>query len=140
MIVTFALGSCLGITCYDRVRRAGAILHAMLPDATKATRANAPAAMYVDSGINQLLDEMDRLGSSPDDREYKVFGGASVIGAADYFGIGARNVTMMRRLALVHRLHVSAWEVGGQSNRTIQLYLDSGQVAMRMPNRSDTIL
>ena len=36
-LVTYALGSCLGVTFYDEKRRIGGLLHAMLPTATRST-------------------------------------------------------------------------------------------------------
>ena len=34
LIVTYSLGSCLGVTIYDPVAKVGGLLHAMLPDST----------------------------------------------------------------------------------------------------------
>lgn len=137
VITTYALGSCLGVTVFDPVLKAGGMLHALLPDASTSARVDAPAAMFVEDGIAQLLDEMTELGSLPDNREYKVFGGAQVLGASDFLSIGVRNVAMMKKLALLQRLNILRWDVGGQANRTIQLYLDNGDVAVRMPGRKD---
>jgi chemotaxis protein CheD len=140
LVITYALGSCLGVTVYDRVLQAGGMLHALLPDSSTSARRDAPEAMFVEAGMARLLDAMSELGSQPDHREFKVFGGAQVLGASDFLSIGARNVATMKKLALLHRLHVTRWDVGGQTNRTIQLYLDNGDVAVRMPGRKDVCL
>lgn len=136
-IITYALGSCLGVTVYDSVRRVGGMLHALLPEHSPDARPDAPAAMFVDTGLRALLGLMSELGSRPEHREVKVFGGARVLAASDYLSIGLRNTAAMKKLALVERLYVKTWDVGGQSNRTIQLYLDDGTVAVRMPGRGD---
>lgn len=138
VIVTYALGSCVGVTAFDSRRKVGGILHALLPDSRANTRVDPPPAMFVDTGLQELHAAMSELGSRPEHREYKVFGGARVVNATDFLSIGDRNVAMMKRLALMQRLHIKIWDVGGQSNRTIQLYLDNGDVAVRMPGRPDT--
>ncbi len=137
MIVTYALGSCLGVTCYDPVRRTGGLLHALLPDATATSRPNSPPAMFLDTGIPALLEAMRGHGSAAEQLEFKVFGGARVLAGGDFLAIGARNAAMMKKMVLVHRLNVRHWDVGGQFNRTIQLYLDNGDVVVRMPSRPD---
>lgn len=140
VLTTYALGSCVGVTCYDRVNRTGALLHAMLPDSKKISQAKPVPAMFLDTGLQELLQCMRRLGSNPDRCEFKVFGGARVLHAEDYFNIGTRNVAMMQELALLYRLNVVAWEVGGQTNRTIRLYLDDGRVHLRMPSQPEVVI
>ena len=52
MLITYALGSCLGITVYDfNLKRAG-LLHCMLPDSSiDRNKAAGNPYMYVDSGM-----------------------------------------------------------------------------------------
>ncbi len=139
-IITYALGSCLGITVYDRVNRVGGLLHVMLPDST-INRANGERpAMYVDTGIPLLLKMMEKLGGLPGRLTCKIFGGAQVLNADSYFRIGEKNISAADRWAKQCGLRVSVWEVGGQVNRTIRLSLDTGEVKVRTPNREDFIL
>jgi len=57
MLITYALGSCLGITVYDfKLKKAG-LLHSMLPDSSiDRNKAVGNPYMYVDSGMKALLD------------------------------------------------------------------------------------
>ena len=56
ILTTYSLGSCLGITIYDPVTRAGGLLHAMLPDSTIDTaKAAGQPAMFVDTGVGALF-------------------------------------------------------------------------------------
>ena len=51
LIVTHALGSCLGITIYDPVACVGGMLHVMLPLSTiDPNKAAANPYMFVDTG------------------------------------------------------------------------------------------
>ena len=52
VLITYALGSCLGIVAYDPVLRVGGLLHAMLPlSNADPAKAKVRPAMYVDSGF-----------------------------------------------------------------------------------------
>ncbi|ACB76749.1 CheD [Opitutus terrae PB90-1] len=139
-ITTYALGSCLGVCCYDRANRIGGMLHAMLPDSSQSARRELKSAMYLDTGVPALLQSVIELGGDPKHSEFKVFGGARVGDGTDFFNIGSRNVEAMT--ALIHRydLEVNYWHVGGQTNRTITLYLDNGDVRLRMPGRQEFIV
>jgi len=52
IIVTYALGSCIGISIYDPVAKVGGLLHYMLPDSTlDVKKAAETPAMFADTGI-----------------------------------------------------------------------------------------
>ncbi len=137
VLVTYALGSCLGITVYDPRRRIGGMLHAMLPDSRQhaATSAQLRIAMFLDTGMTALLNELRKLGAAERGLECKVFGGSQVLGADKFFRIGDRNVAAFQELSPQLGLRVSVWEIGGQVNRTIKFYLESGQVSVRTPSQ-----
>jgi len=140
VIVTYALGSCLGITCYDPLSRVGGMLHAMLGD-SKAGHQSAPVrAAFLDTGIPDLIQRVIDLGGNPGAFQFKVFGGAQIIQATDYFSIGTKNIRTMEALATQLRLQIKVWEVGGCQNRTIRFYLQDGRVKLRMPGKPETIL
>ncbi len=140
VISTLGLGSCLGITGYDPVLRVGGLLHAMLPDSRKHRASNPPPARYLDLAIPAFIESLIHVGADLRRLEFKVFGGAQILQANDYFSIGRQNVEMAKRLVAEHPLHVKAWEVGGQINRSIELYTGDGRVLLRMPNRSEVWL
>lgn len=137
IISTLGLGSCLGVTAYDPVKKIGAMLHAMLPDSRKHRRDETSTAMYLDTGVPALIETAVRLGTSIAALEFKVFGGAQILQSNDYFSIGHQNVEMMQQLAAQYRLRVKAWDVGGQSNRSIELHLHHGRVRLRMPSQPE---
>ncbi|WP_158277481.1 chemotaxis protein CheD [Opitutus sp. ER46] len=135
MISTLGLGSCLGITAYDAITRTGGLLHAMLPDSNKHHSPNPHPPMYLDLGVPALLAAMRAAGAEPRRLEFKIFGGAQILDSSEYFSIGRQNIEMMKQLVLRHNLRVSGWDVAGQVNRSIELYLDTGRVLLRLPAR-----
>ncbi len=134
VLSTLGLGSCLGITCYEPVRKVGGLLHAMLPDSHKHRATNPVPAMYLDVAMPVFIESALRLGADLRYLEFKVFGGAQILQANDYFSIGRQNIDMMKRLVERYQLNVKTWAVGGQANRSIDLYLSTGAVLLRMPS------
>ena len=61
MLVTYALGSCIGICFYDPMLKLAALLHIMLPLNLETGRKSP--LKYADTGIRETLREMERRGA-----------------------------------------------------------------------------
>ncbi len=134
IIITHALGSCLGITAYDASVGVGGMVHVMLPQSkTDPEKARLKPAMYVDTGLQCLLNEVYKLGAKKDNLEIIVAGGASMKrehGSEDYFKIGKRNFTMLRKLLWKNGFIISKQDVGGHISRTMTLDISTGLVTI----------
>jgi len=133
LLVTFALGSCIGVTVFDPAHRIGGLLHAMLPRADLAAQATVKPAMFADTGIPELFRGCYALGADRDRLVVCVAGGASrlIEAAGDMFKIGQRNIEMARALLELNNRAVHEWDVGGTHARTLSLDLDTGLVTVR---------
>lgn len=130
-IVTYALGSCLGITMYDPLAKVGGLVHVMLPDSSIGCgMAQRQPGLFVDTGMPALLDAMTRAGSSRDRLRITVAGGASLsVSGKDHFQIGERNVRALDAWMAAAGLRLAAREVGGSNcARTMTLAVSSGAV------------
>ena len=141
-VITYALGSCLGIGVYDPTIKVGGLLHVMLPlskvDPEKAKR---KPAMYVDTGLELLLNSMYDLGARKRNLVISVAGGASMKRSEgeDYFKIGKRNFTVLRKLLWKNGFMITNQDVGGSSARTMALRMGDGQVMInKRPIASQT--
>jgi len=132
-IVTFALGSCVGVTVYDPSKCVGGLLHAMLPQSKLACQENAKPEMFVDTGVPELFRRCYELGAEKHNLIVCVAGGACRLADhdGDLFKIGQRNVEMARALMEINCVNVQAWDVGGTHARTLVLSLPSGRVYTR---------
>ncbi|MBI1382409.1 MAG: chemotaxis protein CheD [Planctomycetaceae bacterium] len=141
VLVTFSLGSCVGVSIWDRVHRRGGLIHCMLPTAKvgHTTSGAVEVSKYVDSGVSQLLQDLYDLGSRPESLEIKVVGGASPLKNVDGLRIGDRNVAMLRKLLWKNGLLLAAERVGGTEARTMWLEIGSGRVLIRSGNHEETI-
>jgi chemotaxis protein CheD len=133
-IVTYSLGSCLGVTVYDPVKKIGGLLHLMLPDSNiDATKAATAPFMFVDTGVPRLFHAAYNLGADRGRLVIKVAGGAQLLDQQGIFNIGARNFDALQKLLAQNGLKAHAVEVGGLSSRTVRLDLTNGQVSIKTP-------
>lgn len=137
VLSTLGLGSCLGVTCYDPLLKIGGLLHTMLPNSARHNPAKPVEAMYLDLGLPRLVEEVIKLGANMRSLEFKVFGGAQILQANEYFSIGRQNIEMMKQMVLRYQFKVKVWDIGGQCNRSIELHLASGRVRLRLPGQPE---
>jgi chemotaxis protein CheD len=133
-LITYALGSCLGIAIHDPVAGVGGLLHVMLPLSTiDPEKASKNPYMFVDTGVPQLFLSCYQAGAQKQRLMIKVAGGASVHGDdnADQFQIGKRNFVMLQKLLWKNGLLVKAYDVGGSYSRTMILEVGSGEVTLK---------
>ena len=135
VIITHALGSCLGIAIFDPVVSVGGLLHAMLPDSNIDPRKSEEAPyMFVDTGVPRLFRECYGLGAEKARLIVKVAGGATSKANIedDYFQIGKRNFVTLRKLLWKNNVLLKAYEVGGTDSRTMSLNLGTGEVILKV--------
>ncbi len=132
-IITYALGSCLGIAAYDPTINVGGLLHVMLPlSKADPEKAKLKPEMYVDTGFQLLLDGLYDLGAKKRNIKITVAGGASMRSKDrdDYFKIGKRNITVLRKLLWKNRFMISSGDVGGNISRTMALRIADGYITI----------
>ena len=140
-LVTYSLGSCLGITVHDAEKHVGGLLHVMLPSSgIDKSRAQRTPTMFVDSGIPMLFRAAYELGADKKRMIVKVFGGAQVMDEAGIFNIGQRNYEALVSIFNRNRVTIRCKYVGGQICRTIRLSLSSGSVVVKSPGEEDLVV
>ena len=142
-LVTYALGSCLGITVHDPVNRVGGLLHVMLPSSEiDSERAHRNPCMFVDTGVPELFRACYRAGAEKSRIILKVAGGAfgAEDEAADRFQVGRRNLLTLRKLLWKNGVIIRAEDVGGErTSRNLSLRLSTGEVFVKANGR-DSLL
>ncbi len=130
VIVTHALGSCLGISLHDPVAKIGGLLHVMMPlSRINPDKAKTNPYMFVDTGVPAFFGRLYEAGAKKERLRLKVAGGANVQNATnDTFAIGSRNFTVLKKLLWKNNVLMDAEDVGGFHARTMQLHIDSGEV------------
>jgi chemotaxis protein CheD len=133
VLVTRALGSCIGVVIYDPTAKVGGILHFMLPDSNlDLGKAREHPHMFADKGLPLLFRECYRLGAQKSRLRVKVAGGSQVLGTREFFQIGRRNYAALRKIFLKNNVLIDKEDVGGTKARTLFLEIATGNVWIKI--------
>jgi chemotaxis protein CheD len=141
-LITRGLGSCLGITIYCPVKKAGVMVHPMLPDIDKS-KIKSNSSRFVNSAILLALEELDKRGCPRSNMEIKMFGGAhmfSFIAVDSALNVGQKNIEMAHSVFKDLNIKIMAEEVGGTFGRTVELDLETGKVLVKTASWGEKIV
>ena len=80
VLITYSLGSCIGLTLYDPVAQIGGLIHSMLPlSRIDPEKSKVKPLMFTDTGVAALLQAMFDLGADRKNLIAKVVGAASIM-------------------------------------------------------------
>ena len=132
ILVTYSLGSCVGVVIYDPMVRIGGMIHCMLPlSKVDRSKAEQHPAMFVDTGMQQMLNQLFDSGVRKSRLKIAVAGGAQVLNDDSIFKIGERNFTVLRKILWKNSMLMNVQEVGGSISRTIRLHIGSGRFTIK---------
>ena len=131
-LITYSLGSCIGVAIYDPVAGVGGLLHYMLPESQiDPQKAQKNPFMFADTGIPLLFKEAYRLGAVKNRIIVKVAGGSQILDDSGFFNIGKRNYLALRKILWKNNVLIKAEDIGGQVSRTIRVDLNTGKVWLK---------
>ncbi len=141
ILVTYALGSCVGICLLDSTARVGGLSHIMLPDSTAGVNGASAPMRFADTAIPLLIKEMEKLGASRGRLRAKIAGGATMFAIAnDKFNIGDRNVAKVKAMLASERIPILAEDTGADYGRTLFFYPETGVMEIRAAARGTKML
>ncbi len=127
LLITHALGSCLGLTVYDPEIQIGGLLHAMLPlSKINREKAQTNPYMFVDTGVLSLLETLYEMGEKKSRLVVKASGCGNPMGRNETFKIGERNYTVLKELLWKNNILLEAEDIGGTKSRTVNFDISSG--------------
>lgn len=127
-LISYGLGSCIGISLYDPQAKVGGLLHIMLPDSTQARPTDNPAK-FADTGLPLMLGDVLQLGASRSRLVAKIAGGSQMFAfanATDIMRVGARNAEAAKKVLRSLNIRLIAEDTGGTYGRTVQINLETG--------------
>jgi chemotaxis protein CheD len=132
-LITYSLGSCIGVSLYDPTTHIGGMLHYQLPaSAMDAQRAKEAPFMFADTGIKLLVDKILSMGANKKRIQVKIAGGAAMENGPAGFDIGKRNYLALRKILWQYGMFIDSEDVGGSSPRNLTLNLADGVVAVKV--------
>lgn len=140
ILVTYALGSCIGLCFHDPRLRLGALLHIMLPLNMETGRKNP--LKYADTGIRETLRMMEAKGASRSRITAKIAGGAKMfdVNGGSMGNIGQRNIESVHMNLKKEGIQLLREDVGGSVARTLLFDPATGLGCVRSYGRKELII
>ena len=128
-LITYALGSCIGICLYDSAARIAGMVHIMLPQPSSTGKIDN-IAKYATTGVPELIKKMTAAGASKVRLTAKIAGGAKMFamnGGSSAIGeIGQRNAEMVRQILKQENIRLVGEDCGLDYARTMTFYRADG--------------
>lgn len=140
-LITYALGSCIGICLYDPAIRLGALVHIMLPLNMETGRKNP--MKYADTGLRETLKQMESLGAKRARIVAKIAGGAKMFdvpGNGSLGSIGQRNIESVHMNLKREGIRLLKEDVGGSVARTLRFDVGTGQGYIHSYGKPESVL
>ncbi len=133
VLTTLGLGSCIGIALWDPTSKIGGLAHVMLPDSTKI-RNNSNIAKFADTGITELVRQMEAMGVPRKRLVAKIAGGArmfEVSGSTSVGNIGEKNAIASKQKLKELGIPILAEDTGLNYGRTVELNCANGDYVIK---------
>ena len=143
-ITTLGLGSCVGIALRDTSNKIGGLAHIMLPDSTAIRNGNLNIAKFADTGIEELVKQMEKIGARRGHLVAKIAGGATMFsfqgGSSPMGQVGQRNVEATKKKLGELRIPIIAENTGANYGRTVIFYPETGDFHIRAVGKPELII
>jgi len=143
ILVSYGLGSCVGISLYDFETKIGGLAHILLPSAA-SFKGDENDGKYADRAVNAMFQAMMEEGCKKESMVAKVAGGAAMFQNSfnidDQKLVGERNVeAVIEELGLLG-VEMVASDTGGSHGRTIELDLENGEMSIKSLRHGDIVI
>ena len=133
-LTTLGLGSCIGIAIRDPMTKIGGLAHIMLPDSKAMRTPMTNKAKFADTGIEELVRQMEGRGARKNRMVAKIAGGATMFafqGKADMVQVGLRNAEACVAKLQELGIPILARDTGANYGRTVIFYPETGDYVVR---------
>ncbi len=160
ILVTMNLGSCVGIALYDANAKVGGLAHIKLPkspeskmqetrckrqdEISSAFSLQSSAGIYADTAIQTMLSILSKMGIRQSFLTARIAGGGFMyktegLNAAQTqsMDIGLRNVESVKDVLFKNKIKITGEDVLGKKPRTMEFYLETGEVILKTRGMED---
>ena len=138
-LISYGLGSCIGLSLYDPQAKVGGLLHYMLPDSTQARASDTPAK-FIDTGFPLMLNDVLKLGAVKSRLVAKIAGGAQMFAfsnATNVMRVGERNAEAAIELLKKQGIKLIAQDTGANYGRTVSIDLVTGGYTVKTVSKGE---
>lgn len=139
-LVSYALGSCVGVCLYDAEEKIAGLVHILLPYQELAVNQKNDFK-FADRGIRALIEEMIKNGAFSNRLSAKIVGGAEMFqhisGTID---IGRKNVEAVKKTLSEEAIPICGEDIGADYGRTVYFSAETGLMTVKTVGRESKVL
>lgn len=136
VLITYALGSCVGICLYDKGVKVAGLAHIMLPLSSES-KDKSNVMKFADTATVELIKRMERQGANRTRMVAKIAGGAQMFALQEgneAFNIGKRNVIATKQVLQQLKIRIVAEDTGLNYGRTVEFSPHTGMLKIKTIN------
>lgn len=138
-VTTLGLGSCVGVAIRDPLTKIGGLAHVMLPD-SGAIKNNTNIYKFADTGIEELVRQMEKAGAKRNRMVAKIAGGAQMFAFQnknDLVRVGDKNVEASKKKLKELGIKLLAEDTGANFGRTVIFYPETGDYVIKAVGKEE---
>lgn len=142
-LITLGLGSCVGVAIRDPLTKMGGLVHVMLPDSKAISTGQTNLAKFADTGIRELVRQMELKGSKRFRMTAKIAGGATMFAVnpnSEIGQVGKRNADACKRCLSELNIPILAEDTGANYGRTVTFFPETGEYHIRAVGKPECII
>jgi len=142
ILVTYALGSCIGICLYDANAKVAGLSHIMLPSSAQAPNVVNQPMKFADTAVEILIRKMEDLGARRALLKAKIAGGAQMFAGMSnsaIANIGLRNTQAVKLELLRQRIPIIAEDTGKNFGRTLFFSAENGSMTIKSATKGEWV-
>jgi chemotaxis protein CheD len=133
-LTTLGLGSCVGVAIYDKNTKITGLAHIMLPSSKEISN-NSNIAKFADTGIEETVRLMKKMGADTSKLVAKIAGGAQMFAFSlknnDMLNVGERNVNAVKEKLKELNIPIVAEDTGLNYGRTVIIDSNTGMYTIK---------
>lgn len=141
VLITYALGSCVGICLHDANTNTAGMAHIMLPSSINMQSDKNPYK-YADLAIPALVKKMEQIGAKKQSITAKIAGGAQMFETfsdSPIGKIGDRNVAAVKEVLAKLGIPIIADDTGKNYGRTVLFDPKDGKMIVRTGAKKESV-
>jgi len=137
-LITYALGSCVGICLHDNLSRVSGLAHILLPESFVDSD-RKEVYKFANTAIEELVRSMERKGCARIHLTAKIAGGANMF-VTSGMSIGERNVDMVKKELRRLNIRLKAEDTGANYGRTVEFNTSDGSMTIKTAGKGHKVL
>ncbi len=134
LLTIHGLGSCVGISLFEKELKISALIHILLPDSTRKKKILQFPGKYASSAIDMVVSQIEQKGGKKENITAKIAGGAHMFSFSsphEKISIGDKNIKAVKEKLSELNIELLGEDVGGSHGRSMIVNPISGTVIIK---------